>query len=152
MAKLNRRRRDHGGWSGRGALWLTVLVLVLLATGVVMHGNEPTLEASEAAGVPWHRVATVVHGLFAWIFCLVAGRWIWPHVVLVWSRRNGNWIWELGLVTAAVAGAGALTGLGLLYGSASWRDILSAVHWWLGLAWPVACVSHGWKWIVGGQK
>ena len=152
MAKLNRRRRDHGGWSGRGAVWLTVMVMVLLATGVVMHGNEPMVDADDLGPAQWHRVATVVHGLFAWVFCLVAGRWIWPHVVLVWSRRNGNWIWELGIVTALVGGVGALTGLGLLYGPADWREILTFAHWWIGLMWPVACLAHAWKWIIEGKQ
>ncbi|WP_143045031.1 hypothetical protein [Variovorax sp. YR216] len=130
---------------------MTVLVLALLATGVVMHGHEPVVDTDELASVQLHRAATVVHGLFAWIFCVVVGRWIWPHAVLVWSRRNGNWIWALGIVTAVVGGVGALTGLALLYGPADWREALTAVHWWAGLAWPVACLSHAWKWIVEGR-
>ena len=106
------------------------------------------MDADGSAWLHWQRVATVVHGVFAWVFCVVAERWMWPHVALVWSRRNGNWIWELCLAAAIVGGVAALTGLGLLYGAADWRDALSSVHWWLGLAWPITVLWHVWKWIA----
>jgi hypothetical protein len=151
---MNRPRRDHGDWRGGGAVWLTALLITLLVTGAVMHGHEPMamVEADDLDAPRWHHVATVVHGAFAWVFCLVIGRWAWPHVARVWPRQNRNRIWALGFVTALTGGVAALTGLGLLYGNADWRELLVAIHWWVGLAWPIACLAHAWKWIAGALR
>lgn len=151
MAKLNGAKRDHGGWSHAGATWLCILVLTLVATGIAMHGQDADA-IMERSGwqEQWHHAATVLHGVFAWIFCLVAGRWMWPHIALVWVRRTSNWNWELGIAMALASVIAALTGLGLLYGAAGWREALSSVHWWVGLAWPAIGIWHGWKWIAEG--
>lgn len=147
MEKLNLVRR-HTGWSGHGALWLTVMVSALWLTGWALHGGDAdALAELSDAERQWRHMAAVVHGLFSWVFCVVAGRWMWPHVQLVWKRRASLWIWGLGLSVAGAAGLVALTGLGLLYGAAAWHGWLSAWHWAVGLIWPALCVGHAWRWI-----
>lgn len=132
-----------------GAAWLGVLILVLLVTGIAMHGQDAQGDMGLTEWQEqWHHAASVLHGVFAWVFCLVAGRWMWPHITLVWVRRTNNWIWELGIAMAVIGGVAALSGLGLLYGAAAWREVLTSVHWWVGLAWPAIGISHAWKWIV----
>jgi hypothetical protein len=151
VEKLNQIPRDHGGWNRVGAAWLGVMVLTLLLTGWAMHGQDAGVGTELSAWQErWHHAVAVLHGVFAWIFCLVAGRWMWPHVATVWVRRTSNWIWELGLAVAAVGCMAGLSGLGLLYGAADWRDTLSSIHWWVGLAWPALGIAHAWKWIVEG--
>lgn len=151
MEKLNRSPRDHGGWSRAGAVWLVIMVAMLLLTGLTMHGQAFEFGAEQSPWEErWHHAAAILHGVFAWVFCLVAGRWMWPHVVLVWVRRTSNWIWELGLVVAAAGCVAGLSGLGLLYGPASWRESLSSVHWWAGLAWPFLGIAHASQWIAQG--
>jgi hypothetical protein len=85
-----------------------------------------------------------MHGVLAWAACVLVGRWVWPHVSLMWTRRGGRGqAWWLGLVTLLVGLLMAGTGLGLLYGPADWREDSLALHWWMGLGWPLLCLVHG---------
>jgi hypothetical protein len=146
MEKLNPMTRRHAGWSRSAAVWLVVLTATLWLTGIAMHllVRDGVLDMP-----PWQenlqRVSTVVHGVAVWLWCVMAGRWVWPHVLLVWRRRHDGLTWVLGAVTLFTLLALALAGLGLLYGLAAWHEALAALHWWLGLAWPALCLAHAWK-------
>ena len=141
------RSRPRAGWNGAGTGWLIVVVIVLLASGVLLHELNPADPQAVDWGDTargWQRAASVSHGVFAWAFCILLGRWIWPHIALVWAARR-RWVWLLVLGVAGSGGVAALTGLGLLYGLADWRESMSAAHWIVGLAWPALCVVHGWR-------
>ncbi len=139
--------RSRAGWNRAGTGWLIIVIIVLLASGVLLHQLNPAdpqaVDWSEAAR-GWQRAASVLHGVFAWAFCILLGRWIWPHIALVWAARR-RWVWLFGLGVAGSGGIAALTGLALLYGLADWRESMSAAHWIAGLTWPALCIMHGWR-------
>lgn len=146
MENLNVAARRHAGWNRSAVAWLLVLTVGLWVTGVAMHLSV----RDSVLDLPlWQenlqRGATVSHGILTWLFCFMAGRWIWPHINLVWRRRSHPWIWAIGITTAAGGAILAGAGLGLLYAPAPWHDALSLTHWWAGLLWPVVCASHAWK-------
>lgn len=135
------RSRPRAGWNRAGTGWLIAVV------GVLLHELNPAdpqaVDWSEAAR-GWQRAASVSHGIFAWAFCILLERWIWPHIALVWVARR-RWVWLLGLGVAGSGGVAALSGLVLLYGLADWRESMSATHWIAGLAWSALCIVHGWR-------
>ncbi len=138
--------RRHAGWNGAALAWLVLLSLALWATGIAMH----VFERDSVMELPqWQenlqRAATVVHGVLTWFFCVMAGRWVWPHISQMWGRRIRHGTWYLGIATASLGLVLSLAGLGLLYGPGSWHETLSASHWWLGLCWPVLCALHAWR-------
>lgn len=134
--------RRHAGWSRRALVACGLLLLALIATGVLLEA-WPAEQVAELE--PWQmqvrRAATVVHGAGAWLFCLFAGRWIWPHALMVW-RRSRHRAWWLGIANAALVIAVCATGLLLLYGPANLHDDAGALHWWLALGWPVLLLLH----------
>ena len=147
--------RGRAGWSRAGTIWLIAVVVVLLASGVLLHELNPA-NAPQAADWGestrgWLHASSVLHGVFAWAFCILLGRWVWPHVALVWAARR-RWIWLFGIGVAGSGGIAALTGLMLLYGNADWRESMSAAHWIAGLFWPVLCVVHGWRRLRPGPR
>ena len=148
MENLNILARRHAGWSRVAVFALVVITLVLAITGVVMHvwSRDAALEVPEWQASLLH-MSTVTHGVLTWLFCMLAGRWIWPHVVLVWHRRAHTWVWVMGIASLGAGALLALAGLGLLYGRAEWHDGMSVLHWWLGMAWPLVCSAHGWRWL-----
>ena len=132
------------GWDRRGVAWLGAVVAALWLSGVVMHQWDPAelLLDGPAWQVALHRTATIVHGVGAWAACLLAGRWIWPHVPLVWRRRAETRTWWPGLLVLVVGAFVAIGGLVLLYGSMQWHEWMSPLHWWTGLAWPALLLLH----------
>jgi hypothetical protein len=143
MAKLKTPAKRRTGWNRAGVTWLAIITAGLWLSGVGMH-----LWAADAAfDLPqWQdharRISTVAHGALAWFFCLLAGRWIWPHISTVWRRRSPPTMRPLGQLTLFTVAVAALAGLGLLYGSPPWRDHLAAVHWWIALFWPLLAGAH----------
>lgn len=141
--------RQHAGWDRVAVVWLVSLTLTLLGTGIVMHvlGRDSVMELPL-----WQdylqRWATVAHGVVTWLYCVLAGRWIWPHASHVWHRRARRRMWNVGIATASVGIVLSLAGLGLLYGPGAWHDTLSLTHWWTGLTWPVLCSLHAGKRLV----
>ncbi len=141
--------RRHAGWDGVAVAWLVLLTLALWGTGIAMHA----FERDSVMELPrWQenlqRGATIAHGVLTWLFCTMAGRWIWPHASHVWRRRVRPLTWFLGIATASVGILLSLAGLGLLYGPGAWREVLAWSHWWLGLSWPALCAAHAWKRIL----
>ena len=129
--------------------WLAILLMTLWLTGVGMHvwtDAEGVLEIPEWQQGARH-AATVAHGVLAWLVCLAAGRWIWPHVGLVWHRRHHANAWWLGMLLMLCGTLVAVGGLLLLYGSPKTHEIAEKIHWWLGLTLPLIVAVHaGWRW------
>lgn len=140
-----RLTRRHAGWSPPALVWLIMVTGLLWLSGVGLHlwPQEAVMELSETAAA-LRRAATVSHGVLAWLFCLMAGRWIWPHVPMVWQRRGQRLVWVLGVLALGTGGCIALAGLVLLYGSPQLHDLAVPVHWWLGLLWPAWLGAHAW--------
>lgn len=137
---------SRAGWNGRAVLWIALTIAILWLSGLWLHHDDALgLAELTPAQMQSQHAASVVHGVFAWVSCVVAGRWVWPHVALIFACRKKRWIWIAGLLVAAAGAIVALTGLGLLYGAADWREKLSATHWALGLGWPLLFVLHGWR-------
>ena len=138
--------KRHAGWDRLGVIWLAALTISLWVTGVAMH----TFKRDSAMDLPmWQenmqRWATVSHGALTWLFCIMVGRWIWPHASQVWRRRAQWWQWVLGMTTAGVGFLLSFAGIGLLYGPGTWQETLATTHWWVGLLWPVICGLHAWR-------
>lgn len=140
----HRPQRWRAGWSRRGIGALILLLLGLWLSGMALWawGGEWSPDTP-----PWqsqaHRAAQVVHGVLVWAACAMAGRWLGPHAVQMWGRKGARVAWWLGLLAAFVGAWVALSGLGLLYGAADWRDALVVLHWWPGLLWPLLALVHG---------
>lgn len=150
MAHLNRFAGQHGGWNTRGVAWTAGGVTLLWITGVVLYlwPAEVTFQLA-AWQVALRRASLVVHGGSVWVLCLLAGRWAWPHAARVWSYRRGS-TWVLGIASASLLLAVALTGFLLLYGPEPAHATASAVHWWTALAVPALLALHGRKWLRRG--
>lgn len=137
------RHLSHAGWSRAGLIGLALLTTGLLLTGLVMHhwADISPMDLDE-----WEnrlrRAATAGHGTLAWVACLLAGRWAWPHIGNMWRRRSRRGAWWLGLLTLGTSASLAIAGLLLLYGPAGWHDAASASHWWFGLTWPALGLAH----------
>lgn len=147
MAHVNRFAGHHGGWNRRAVAWTAGGVLLLWVTGVALYlwPAELTFELA-AWQVALRRAALVVHGGTVWLLCLLAGRWVWPHIALVWPSRRGA-TWMLGMASASLLLTVALTGVLLLYGPEPAHAAASAVHWWIALTLPALLALHGRKWL-----
>ena len=141
MAPLN-AHVHRTGWSRAAIACTAALVVLLWASGVLLQA-WPADAAFDLGPtqLAWRRTALVAHGAGAWVFCLFAGRWIWPHATLVWRRRV-NWIWLGGVAMALVLLLVALTGLVMLYGAADVHPAAAAVHWWVALGSPALLLAH----------
>ena len=97
---------------------MAAVSLLLWSTGVVMF----LLPASELIDMSptqaaWRHAAGVAHGVSTWLFCMLCGRGVWPHVRVMWHKHSDRTQWALGLLNLTVFSTIALTGLALLYGS-----------------------------------
>lgn len=140
------RMKHMAGW-GRSTFWMmTAVVLLLWLSGCVMYGlpaeELPDMTASQAT---MRRFSGVVHGVVSWLFCMMLGRGVWPHVRVMWHRRTdpAKWLW--GLCNLVLLGFLALGGLVLLYGSPWMHDALSPWHFWLGALGPLLYLAHTWR-------
>lgn len=128
----------HASAAARGRLPLLAVVAMLWITGIVLWLAAPVREPVEALG-RWHHPAFVVHLLLAWCAVFGLGRWAWPHVM---RRGRGRLRRLSGWSHAAAWSVVALTGIGLQVLPEAPRDLTVAVHWWLGLALPLAVLPH----------
>lgn len=128
---------------------LSLVLGLLWVTGIVMLGWPSTdmLEMSDSETL-LRRSAAVVHGVMAWVFCVLCGRGVWPHVQAMFRRQLNRWQWGWGWVNLSVIVLLAVSGLLLLYGSAAVHEIMSSGHFWVGALAPMPYLLHGWKRLV----
>jgi hypothetical protein len=128
---------------------MAVACLLLFVTGVVMF-VLPASELVEMTPVQasWRHTSTVVHGVSTWLFCLIGGRGVWPHVRVMWHKQGAPIQWALGLFNLSVFAVIALTGLFLLYGSSDLHDDASPLHFWMGVFCLFIFLAHTWRRFV----
>lgn len=122
--------------------WINLVGLALWASGalwLLLHyfgGHAGQFGPEPSAFEPW---ALKAHGAMAflslWTFGLLWGQ----HIVKAWGRGERRWTGSL-MLTALLALI--LTGYLLYYAPADSHALISAVHWVLGLALPLAYVAH----------
>lgn len=141
MARLIAHPPRHG-WSRAGIFVGALLLVLLLASGIVLEVWSADTAFQLAAWQNAVRHASlVIHGVGAWFVCAAIGAWIAPHARRMWHRRRLRG-WWLGITTATLGGAVALTGLALLYGPGDWHDATGQLHWWIALPWPALLLTH----------
>jgi len=140
------KTKHLAGWGRSTFLWMAAVTLLLFITGVVMF----VLPASELAEMTpdqasWRRTSGVVHGVATWLFCIMCGRGVWPHVRVMWHKQDETRKWALGLANFIVLAAIGLGGLVLLYGSPDMHDWASPLHFWMGAFCPLLFLAHTWR-------
>ena len=147
------RTKHLAGW-GRTTFWMmAVISLLLWVTGVVMF----LLPASDMMDMSptqtaWRHTAGVVHGVSTWLFCVLCGRGVWPHVRVMWHKQTDMTQWALGLLNLTVFSAIALTGLALLYGSPDMHDGASPLHFWIGAICALIFLAHTWRRFIPAKS
>ena len=145
------RQAHRAGWRGMTFWLMTGVVIGLWVSGWVMHAlpAEDLADMSPAQAGLRHACG-VAHGVGAWLFGVLCGRGVWPHVRVMWHRhvRQRQWLWGLlNLCLFVFLSAG---GLVLLYGSPWLHDTLSPWHFWTGLAGLGGYLAHTWRRFVPG--
>jgi hypothetical protein len=146
VENLMKKIKHSAGW-GRATFGLMALICTALwITGLVMFAwpAESLMDLDPTEGALRH-AAGVVHGVSTWLFCLMCGRGVWPHVRVMWLKRNAKSNWLLGVIHLFVLSVISLGGLVLLYGSPEWHDGMSPVHFWVGVFSPIVFFAHTWR-------
>lgn len=146
--------KHRAGWGGATFWMMSAVVLSLWLSGVVVYTLPaealPEMTPSQES---LRRAAVLVHGVCSWLFGVMLGRGVWPHVRVMWHRRSqtGRWIWGvLGLAVLLFLTSG---GLVLQYGSPALHDALSPWHFWTGAVVPVLYAAHTWgRFVQTGQR
>ena len=141
-----KKTKHLAGWGRTTFLLMAAVSLLLFMTGVVMF----VLPVSELFEMPpaqtsWRHAAGVVHGISTWLFCIMCGRGVWPHVRVMWHKQNETMKWALGLINLVLLVVIALGGLALLYGSPDLHDWVSPLHFWMGAVCPLVFLAHTWR-------
>jgi divalent metal cation (Fe/Co/Zn/Cd) transporter len=141
-----KKTKHLAGWGRTTFLLMAAVSLLLFMTGVVMF----VLPVSELFEMPpaqtsWRHAAGVVHGISTWLFCIMCGRGVWPHVRVMWHKQNETMKWALGLMNLVLLVVIALGGLALLYGSPDLHDWVSPLHFWMGAVCPLVFLAHTWR-------
>ena len=141
-----KRSKHLSGWSRAAWRWMVVAVLLLWGSGVVLFfwPAQAVMEMTEWQ-LSLRHTALVLHGVLTWCFCVLFGRGVWPHLRVIWQRRDALAAWWWGLVNLLVVSLVAAAGLLLLYGPGAVHDTVSAAHSWLGLTWPALLLAHVWR-------
>lgn len=137
------RVRHMPGW-GRMTFWLmSAIVLGLWLSGLLMHLLPATeLADMTAAQALLRRISTMAHGVLSWLFCVMCGRGVWPHVRMMWHRQAQTPQWLQGLSALALLLFLGLGGLLLLYASPDVHELLAPWHFWAGAAVPLVLLAH----------
>lgn len=140
------RTKHMAGW-GRTTFWLmTAVILCLWLSGCVMYWlPAEALPDMTAAQEALRRTSGIVHGVVAWLFCVMLGRGVWPHVRVMWHRHTYQVKWIWGVLNLMLLVFLAFGGLVLLYGSPLMHDALSPWHFWGGVLGPALYLAHTWR-------
>lgn len=124
---------ERFGWGRVGLSWMTAVLASLWMTGMALYGlpTPDLMEMAEWLGLA-RRSSVILHGVLTWLFCVLCGRYVWPHARLMWTRRSRPGPWRLGVANLSLMTTLALAGCVLLYGSTSMHDALAAMHFWGG--------------------
>jgi hypothetical protein len=122
--------------------WVNVVGLSVWVSGVCwlllhyfgMHAGPFGPERSPAE-VWWLKA----HGAFAFLSLWTGGLLWGQHIVKAWRKHQRRWTGSVMLGTMLVL---ILTGYLLYYAGEGPHDIVSIIHWALGLALPLAYLSH----------
>ncbi len=144
-----KKTRHLAGWGRTTFFMMAGVCLSLWCTGVVMFWLPVTaLMDMTPAQAAWRHGAGVVHGVLTWLFCVMCGRGLWPHVRVMWHKRIDKDKWVLGLLNLALLLVLTLSGLLLLYGNPDMHEGASPLHFWVGAACPVLFLAHTWRRFV----
>ena len=141
-----KKTRHLAGWGRTTFLSMAAICLLLWVTGLVMF-VLPVSELMDMtpAQASWRHSAGVLHGVSTWLFCVMCGRGLWPHVRVMWHKNGEQIKWALGLINLTVLLVMALGGLVLLYGSPEMHDWMSPFHFWMGAVCPLIFLAHTWR-------
>ena len=144
-----RQTKHLAGWGRTTFLLMAAVCLLLFVTGLVMDvlPASELMDMSPAQAALRHSMG-VVHGVSAWLFCILCGRGLWPHVRVMWHTQGEAVQWALGLMNFSVLAAMGLTGVLLLYGSPDLHDSASPLHFWMGALSPLIFLAHTWRRFV----
>ena len=138
-----RRTKPMAGWGGTTFWLMTGVVACLWLSGCVLYGlpveDLPEMSVNQAV---LRRASGVVHGCVAWLFCMLCGRGVWPHVRVMWHRHSQRGKWTWGLVNLLLFFFLACGGLVLLYGNPWMHESLLPWHFWVGAIGPAAYLVH----------
>lgn len=144
-----KKTRHLAGW-GRTTFWMMAAVSALLwSTGVVMFflPVSELMEMTPSQTVLRH-TSGVLHGVSTWLFCVICGRGVWPHIRVMWHKRTEKTKWILGQMNFIVLLVLAFSGWVLLYGSSEMHESISPLHFWMGAACPLIFMAHTWRRFV----
>jgi hypothetical protein len=141
-----KRSKHMSGWSRATWRWMVPTMLLMWGSGLLLWvwPAETVMTLSDLLQRLRHS-AVVLHGVLTWWLCVLCGRGVWPHLRVIWQRRDAlaNWAW--GLVSFVALCVVAAAGLLLLYGPASLHDGASELHGWLGVVLPALLLAHVWR-------
>jgi ABC-type xylose transport system permease subunit len=139
-------RRNGIQLSRRHQAWLYVSFGILLVTGILWLVFHNFVHLQGEFGPVTHPVepwSLKIHGAAAMLSLIVLGTLIPGHIRRGWHARK-NRMTGLGLI--ALNGLLILSGYALYYfGGEQIRPIISALHWILGLTFPLALSWHIWQ-------
>jgi hypothetical protein len=128
--------------SRRHRLTLYTASLLLFLSGVAWAWANHLDETAQAVGSvrqlkPW---LLKIHGFSAMVFVLLLGTLLPGHVRRAWQMRKNRGNGVIFLTSVSML---TLSGYALYYlGGEEWRNAVSKLHLWLGVAAPVFLVWH----------
>jgi hypothetical protein len=143
-----RRRNDLMAWS-RVSFWgMSAVLAILWLSGLVMQLMS-SVDMSDISVMEegFRRATWITHGVASWLFCVMCGRGVWPHVRWMWHRHScrRRWRWLMGLLNLGWLLLLAVGGLLLLYGSTGMHELIVSWHFWLGALGPLIFLPHTWN-------
>ena len=98
-----KRSKHMSGWSRATWRWMVAAMLAMWGSGLVLlvWPADMLMTLDEWQQVLRHS-AVVLHGVVTWLLCVLCGRGLWPHLRVIWQRREAPAHWAWGLVSLVV--------------------------------------------------